>query len=94
MLNLEPQITGRTAWLRGKDNAGVVRYAPADAITIPIFARDTLGNFYAAVDTVVGYGIRARGSGHWDVLDTPPEERELARMMHGTLTDTGKSASA
>jgi hypothetical protein len=88
------RITGRIAWLWGKDSAGVVRYAPVDELTISPFAMTVLGNFYAHVETIVGFGFRQSLNEPWSVFDTLPEAREHARMMRGILTDTRQSPSA
>jgi hypothetical protein len=91
----DTRITGRIAWLKGADNAGVVRYAPAAGITVPAFAKNVIGNFYARVETVVGYGARRSGSAAWQVFDTFELAREHASAMtHAAVAETSKSASA
>ena len=63
-------MTQRIAWLKGKDNQGKTRYAPASAFTTQSFATLVLGNIYAAVETVVGYGIQSSAPSDWRVFDT------------------------
>ena len=58
-------MTQRIAWLKGKDNQGKTRYAPASEFTTQSFATLVLGNIYAAVETVVGYGIQFPAHPDW-----------------------------
>jgi len=70
MLQIEARITECIAWLKGTDNWGVTQYAPAHGTSAPSFAKTVLGNVYAHVETVTGYGARSAHPQGWDVFET------------------------
>lgn len=64
-----------TLWLVGQDANGIIRYAPTGDWTEAAFARDVLGNVYARVERVAGYGVGLRspadiGGVSWIVFPT------------------------
>jgi len=69
MTFMQRQITTKLAWHKGKNNSGDTCYAPADEFSVIAFARDVLGNVYARVETVTGYGARLSAPGYLDCTD-------------------------
>jgi hypothetical protein len=83
---LQCKITQRIDWFKGEASDGAIWYAPAAGFTVASFARDVLGNVYAQVETVTGYGIRisATSSLHgtgWAVVDTWTEARTCLKAI-------------
>jgi hypothetical protein len=78
MTFMQRQITKKLAWYKGKNNSEDTRYAPEEELPEIAFARDVLGNIYARVEIVTGFGARLSAPGYldctdWAVFDTIAE---------------------
>jgi hypothetical protein len=95
MLDLKAQITGRIAWLKGTDDEGVTRYAPAGKLTILSFAKTVLGDIDAHVETIMGDGVCQFPWEPWSVFGTLNlAEQHLARLGQTVPVLPNKTASS
>ncbi|HXR29343.1 MAG TPA: hypothetical protein VN772_07160 [Solirubrobacteraceae bacterium] len=93
MLQIEARITGCIAWRKGTDNAGMTQYAPAHGTSVLSFAKTVLGNVYAHVETVTGFGVRSAHLQGWDVFETLEGAEQHAAQL-GRIARNGPTNSA